>query len=592
MYTQTTYHIRRILEYSEFFKGEDPLDVPSTLKLFNRNILVRMAAIISLHYGNMHIPDNEKTLFSESSKKHITRINELFLSYYRRTGINPNEKVQVVTFRTGLELWRQIFAIRPEDFKDTIDECDVEFTLFKIILTLNEKIASFKNQKETYKLDELMFLNNFLTNDINNYSLKTALQPQMYYLQLLVDYIPSSEVLRKATKILFNFWGINNWLQYYATIVWLAYETDKYYQDKQKGLPIISLDKIKSNDETKLFSPSLLEYLSINEDEYIPYLDDENASKVDMNVDYRNFRSKPFVKMKDGSGYLVINNQILCERLFNSLYFDFSPYINGKKGSCGFLDYNKEFIEKVLFRQTFFNCLPTNCFSFPDRNSREMSEKPNEPDFYARTKRAELIIVECKAIKMNGECRDDGDYIRLLDELHEKIVFKTRNLDKNRKACSLQPKPIGIGQLIKHIDSIEADSFEWDENIPNDVSYYPILVFEDVRLLQPGFLSILNRWYYEEIAKMPEMILTDMDCKPIIPISINTLYLHDNLIRKKGLPNIIDSFIDRNAIFDKLTGKYKINELADFDDYLRKFPFNKSNDIEKWLHKVMKKSNS
>ena len=44
MYTQTTYHIRRILEYSEFFKGEDPIDISSTLKLFNRNTLVRMAA--------------------------------------------------------------------------------------------------------------------------------------------------------------------------------------------------------------------------------------------------------------------------------------------------------------------------------------------------------------------------------------------------------------------------------------------------------------------------------------------------------------------------------------------------------------------
>ena len=162
MYTQTTYHIRRILEYSEFFKGEDPIDISSTLKLFNRNTLVRMAAILSLHYGNMYIPDNEQTLFSESSKKHINHVNDLFLSYYRRTGTSPNEKVQIVTFRTGLELWRQIFAIRPEDYKDTIDDCDVEFTLFKIILTLNEKIASFKNQKETYKLDELMFLNSFL----------------------------------------------------------------------------------------------------------------------------------------------------------------------------------------------------------------------------------------------------------------------------------------------------------------------------------------------------------------------------------------------------------------------------------------------
>ena len=68
MYKQTTCHIRRILEYSEFFKGEDPIDIPSTLKLFNRNTLVRMAAILSLHYGNMHIPDNEQSLFSESSK--------------------------------------------------------------------------------------------------------------------------------------------------------------------------------------------------------------------------------------------------------------------------------------------------------------------------------------------------------------------------------------------------------------------------------------------------------------------------------------------------------------------------------------------
>lgn len=65
MYTQTTYHIRRILEYSEFFKGEDPLDIPSTLKLFNRNILVRMAAIISLHYGNMHIQTMKRHFFQK-----------------------------------------------------------------------------------------------------------------------------------------------------------------------------------------------------------------------------------------------------------------------------------------------------------------------------------------------------------------------------------------------------------------------------------------------------------------------------------------------------------------------------------------------
>ena len=148
---QTTYHIRRVLEYSEFFKDASPIDIPATLKLYSHNTLLRMAAILSLHYGNMHVPDNERSLFSDCSKKHIPHINELFQLYYKRIGIDSNEKVQVVTYRTGLELWRQIFAIHIEDFKGIIEECDIEFTLFKVILTLNEKIVSFNNRKELYK---------------------------------------------------------------------------------------------------------------------------------------------------------------------------------------------------------------------------------------------------------------------------------------------------------------------------------------------------------------------------------------------------------------------------------------------------------
>lgn len=115
---QTTYHIRRVLKYSEFFKEEKPIDIPATLKLYNRNTLVRMAAILSLHYGNMYVPDNERSLFSDCSKKQIPHINALFQSYYKRIGIAPKEKIEVVTYRTGLELWRQIFAIHTEDFKD------------------------------------------------------------------------------------------------------------------------------------------------------------------------------------------------------------------------------------------------------------------------------------------------------------------------------------------------------------------------------------------------------------------------------------------------------------------------------------------
>ena len=586
MSKNTKVHIRRVLEYNDFFIEEKPIDIFVTLKLFSRNKLVKIASLLSLHYGNLTYPDSERTLFSNKSLMHIDYLKKCFDTFYERNNLSPNDVVVISTYRTALELWRHIFAIHTEEFNNTIEECDFELTIFKVILAINEKIFSYQKQ-DSYKKDELFFLNRYLTNESNNYNLQSVIQPQMYYFRVLLDFIPSNEVMNNAAKIKLNDYGIENWMQYYATILFLAYETDYYYKHKLNGIPIINPDNIKHNDQTGLFSRNLIDHLCIDEDDYIPYTNDDGAEKREYNIDYRRFRSKPFVRLKNRAGYVVINNQLLCERLFNSLYFDFQPLINGKKESCGFFDFNKGFIEKILFRQTIFRCLPKGCFTFPERGSKEINEKPNEPDLYIRTNNGELLIVECKAIKMNGECRDDGDYGRLLEELHEKIVLKTRNLDKARKKFKRNPEPIGIGQLINHINSIEDDSFEWDKNIPDKVSYYPLLVFEDVRMLQPGLLSIVNRWFYEEIPKIPEMILSDMACKPVMLVSINTLYLYDDFIRRNGLSHIIDLFLQENAQLDIKSGKYKLKDLADFDGYLRRRRFKKSVDAEEWLKRQL-----
>ena len=584
---QSTIRVRRVVEYSDFFFDESPIDVGATLRRYNRNTLIRTAAILSLHFGNICVPDNEYTLFSDISRKHIPHLNSLFKAYYKRIGMVEGQKVQILTYRTGLELWRNVFAIHAEEFTDEVAESDIEFLLFKVLLTINEKLVSFNERKELYKLDELIFLNGFLTNDSNNYDIQAVLQPQMYYFQQLVDFIPTNEVLSKASEKLLHDWGIDSWQPYYTTIVIIASESDKYYKKKENGVPIIRPQWLEENKESGFLSPALMEHLYIDEDEYIP-CNDEDAVKKELNVDYRRFRSKPFVKMKkDGSGYVVINNQLLCERLFNSLYFDFLPLINKSKGSVGFFDYNKNFIEKVLFRDTFFKCLPSNCYTFPLRGDDRDQEDDYEPDFYVRTKCGELIIVECKAIKMNGECRDDGDYVRLLDELHEKIVLKTRNLDKTRKEYKGEPEPIGVGQLIHHIDSIEADTFQWDNNIPDDVSYYPILVFEDVKLVQTGILSMVNRWFIEEVEKKKELNLKDISCMPVMVVSINTLYLYDKLLQKRGFTNVIDSFIRDYAVYDEQDGIYHLPETADFDAYLRRNPFRKAGEAVKWINNFM-----
>lgn len=141
---------------------------------------------------------------------------------------------------------------------------------------------------------------------------------------------------------------------------------------------------------------------------------------------------------------------------------------------------------------------------------------------------------------------------------------------------------MGIGQLIHHIVSIDNDTFEFDKNIPDEVTYYPILIFEDVRLMQPGLLSILNRWFMEEIKKEENAQLILQGCMPVMALSINTLFLYDELILRRGLPKLIDAFVEKNSTLDK-DGNYVMNDEADFDAYLHRNRYRKGNEFTKWI---------
>lgn len=568
--------LRMIVEYSNFFVGEKPIDVDSVLKKFDRHTLIKVACIQSCYYGNFSLPDEQRTYFSKSSEKHIEKLNELFLSFRKRNPLGEKDKITVITYRTSLELWRHIFAIKPEEYKNVIQEEDAELELFKVILTLNEKLTYFNHSKDNLKADELLYLNFYLLNDTNHYDFKGIMQPQLYYVYKLAKACEQIEILKKAQDVLFQKWGITSWQQYIATLQYAAYQTEEYRKKGKGGLPILNLKKL--HDSTGLVSETLIDALSIDEDEYIAY-EDAEIEKQEQNVDYREFRARPFIKLKNDEGYLVTNIELVCERLYNSLFFDFKPLINGVKGSVGKLDYNTEFVERKLFRDTIRESIPTHYFVFPNEDNTKRS--PNEPDFYYRIQ-SKLVVFECKAIKMNGTIRDDGDSLRLFEELRQKVVLKTKNLDASRKAFTKEPEPIGIGQLIHHIVSIDEDTFEFDTDIPEEVTYYPILVFEDVRLLQPGLLSMLNRWFLEEMTKKDNAQQILQGCMPVMALSINTLYLYDDLILRRGLTNLIDNFVAANSTIDE-NGNYLMNEDSDFDSFLHKNRFHKNNEIINWL---------
>ena len=129
---------------------------------------------------------------------------------------------------------------------------------------------------------------------------------------------------------------------------------------------------------------------------------------------------------------------------------------------------------------------------------------------------------------------------------------------------------------------IASEKIVYDNN-----KYYPIIVFEDVKLVQKGILSIINRWFYEEVKKEKELSMSDIACMPIMVVSINTLYLQDKFLQKKGLTNVIDSFVAENAKQDSKTGEYRISPLADFDEYLRNNPYNKRGDMMRWYRNLL-----
>jgi hypothetical protein len=75
-----TYELKQVLEYTIFFNEKKELDIISVLKRYKRTTLVKMAAVLSHHYGNFEMPNNGKTFFQKKVKKHRPLLEKLFVT--------------------------------------------------------------------------------------------------------------------------------------------------------------------------------------------------------------------------------------------------------------------------------------------------------------------------------------------------------------------------------------------------------------------------------------------------------------------------------------------------------------------------------
>lgn len=240
--------------------------------------------------------------------------------------------------------------------------------------------------------------------------------------------------------------------------------------------------------------------------------------------------------------------QLVIGRLYDSIYFDLFPYKLKYEGKNFNQFYKEVFVEKYLFDHTMVGCLKgrKNDVCFPslenilERDFVNQKEGNDQPDFYYREANIAFIF-ECKAIKLSGNLKANANIDDIIDELENKLWIKRWKKDGATKK-SVKPKAEGVGQLVNHIERLENNNFLWDSISSNKIAYYyPVLVSESSKIVRTPLSTITNEWYQKQLNDMENV--DELKCKPLIIITIKTLFLYDHLFRENGFKYYFDKFI-------------------------------------------------
>lgn len=554
--------VERVLEFHDLFTEESDLDVRSVLRNYNRVDLVKAVSIIGINYGTAYFPDSEKTLFSKESREFLYDLNLRIKKHLSAEQLN---RVCYLTPYTALALMRYVFSIPVEEYINTQSK-NLEYDLFRAILQVNHEIMGV-DMTDDMELEKLSYVVFYLTNESAYSDLSLLLRQGIFY-QKLQLFLKTNAGLE--TKLLEST-GINSLSHYSRIILSLFTVVVKFQTDICYGL-------CSYNPSVNMLNDKALEFISISINDYVPYEDSE--AKNDGNVDYRMFRSHPIIKI-DEECYIPFNAAILCERLYNSLVFDVKDaYVEVNERQNFFQYFNSRFVEKRLFQEQMLNCVRPKSFFSP--SSKEIysqdnqTEKDFQPDFYIREGK-NLILFECKSIKISGAIKDGADVEKLFFTLRNRLFLS----EYDERTSQKKPKAerVGVTQLVHHIKSIQNDEFAFDEKIPHAVRYYPVLVLDDYRMVVPGLAAVVNGWYQVYM----EETLPEVDCLPLVVMSIDMLYLYEDLFKRLSFHQIIDCFIKKAVQYDESVRKWRMESSADFNQFLfEQYPQKKSRYKRLW----------
>ena len=222
-------------------------------------------------------------------------------------------------------------------------------------------------------------------------------------------------------------------------------------------------------------------------------------------------------------------------------------------------------------------CLSPDIYSSYDENHlkelyRIHDGEPGYPDYYLRNSITNAVVLfECKDIRLNSYIKEQRDYDLIEEELRNKIVEKTYQLDaENKCRKKVGPRRIGIGQLAAHVANIKRSTFPWDTTLPPDCSVYPVLVIADNRLLFDGLPYLAQQWYQERLAiegTIPK------SSRPLIMMSPLTLLKYRPLFKENGFEFYFEEYYAslQSVSGDDIMGT--INGMISFDSFMGQYPY-------------------
>lgn len=571
-------HLYKVVTFSEFFVGET-IDISTSLTRFSREMLVDAVSVLSMNFGNAYLQNPEVPFFSDTSKKYYEKTIELNRIYLAKNATRGGRDFYC-TYRTILQLMRYVFSIPYNEYRNEIKLEDFEYELFRLLLAINEVL--YNDRSDTTDPASMMFYLQYAINGSNYNELADSIRAQAYYCSMLFAFLEKSPKSGDLYGKFLDYYGIQHWHEYVSTILGILSHLQLCSKKKVKNNPKFSLKEMPPI-LAKQLSSSVLKRISIGMEEYIAF-DAIDKTDRNNNVDFRRFRECPLII--DAAGYYhPLNSEMICELLYNSLYFVLSKLYGRDFNSF----YYKHFVEEYLFHHAMLKICDGSkriyCY-LPKKevilSSKLLKEEKNQPDFYVRYN-GDIIVFELKAIKLNGMFKEIGQVMPLVNEFYSKVVHGINQKGKD--------EDFAVRQLIKHIAHIDSNEFDWDKLIPDEVSYYPVVVFENPKLATSGAAALIQGWYNEELwKKNGETQIPNEAYYPMITVSIDTLFLYADIFKSKGFGTVFDEYYQECASFSPSEG-WNLSLGKSFDMYMTKYGYRKKKYYDAFIREVMDSNN-